>query len=206
MAKFSLNRDPRVYARGIKPPRPEHKRALGVDLGINCGIAWADFVPGQPVEDVASFLGQWSLDIGQYDSGTLRHIRLKQFLSILSPDLILFENVKYDVPLEQFRGKPLGMLVARIVPTAEFLGGLKNTLATWAAERDVPCQGVEIGEIKKFATGKGNANKVDMINACNEQFGTTLDPEGYEQSGVDNMADAAFLLKLGLARYSEGMT
>jgi hypothetical protein len=207
-AKVALNRDPRLFSRGVLPPPPDYKRLLGLDLGTNCGVAFIDIIPGQPLDEAfypRAYLGQWSLDIGQYDSGTLRHVRLKQFLSVLKPDLIMFEDVKVDVPVEAFKGKPLGMLVARIVPTAEFLGGLKTTLAVWAAERDIPCHGVAITQIKKFATTKGNASKVDMILACNERFGVHLDPEGYESSGVDNIADAAHILAMAMEMYSEGL-
>ncbi len=205
MAKFSMQRDPRVYQRGVAKKPPETKRAVGLDLGTNCGVAFADFVPGAPLVDVTVYIDQWDLAIGQYDSNALRLVRLKQFLSILAPDLVAMEDVKYDAPVEQFKGKPLGMLVARIVPTAEFLGSLKATVATWAEEREIPCQGLQIGNIKKFATGKGNANKLDMIKACNTRFGTSLPTENYENTGVDNMADAAFILQMLIENYSAGV-
>lgn len=198
-----MQRDPRVYARGVAKKAPNTKRALGVDLGTNCGIAFCDFLPGQPIVNERVYLDQWDLSIGAYDSGALRHIRLKQFLDVLQPDLIAFEDVKVDVPLDQFAGKP-GALVARIVPTAEFLGGLKTTLSVWANERDIPIQGVAITQIKRFATTKGNASKIDMIAACNATFGCKLDPDNYENTGVDNIADAAFILKMILELYSQG--
>lgn len=205
MAKFSLQKDPRVYARGMAKKPPDTKRALTLDLGTACGVAIADFVPGKPIKDCRTFLEQWDLSVGTHDSAALRHIRLKQFLSIVDPDIVGFEDVKVDVPVEQFRGKPLGMLVARIVPTAEFLGQLKNTVEVWCAERDIPYHGIPITVIKKNATGKGNANKVDMIKACNKAFETDFDPKDYESTGVDNIADAAFILRYLLEEYAEGM-
>lgn len=205
MAKFSMQKDPRVYAKGVAIKPPDTKRALGIDLGTNCGIAFCDFVPGKPLEDVIIYLDQWDLSIGTYDSTALRHIRMRQFLQVLQPDLIGFEDVKVDVPMEQFKGKPLGMIVARVVPTAEFLGTLKITLATWAEVHQVPLEGLAITQIKKFATGKGNAGKEDMIKACNEALGVDLVVEGYEKTGVDNIADAAHILRMMLENYSEGM-
>lgn len=204
MAKFSMQKDPRVYAKGIAIKPPDTKRALGVDLGTNCGIAFCDFIPGQPLENVIIYLDQWDLSIGTYDSTALRHIRLRQFLQVLQPDLIGFEDVKVDVPLDQFQGK-LGALVARVVPTAEFLGTLKITLATWAEVHQVPLQGLAIAQIKKFATGKGNAGKEAMIEACNEALGVDLAVEDYEKTGADNIADAAHILRMMLETYSEGM-
>jgi hypothetical protein len=205
MAKFSMQKDPRVYARGVAIKPPEMTRALGVDLGTNCGIAFCDFIPGQPVVDSVVYLEQWDLSIGTYDSTALRHIRLQQFLSVLQPDLIGFEDVKVDVPIEQFKGKPLGMVVARIVPTAEFLGTLKITLSTWAERHNVPLQGIAITEIKKFATGKGNSGKEAMILACNEALGVQLAVEDYEKTGADNIADAAHILRMMIETYSEGL-
>lgn len=205
MAKYSMNRDPRVYAKGVAVKPPEMKRILGLDLGTNCGVAFCDFIPGQPIVDAMVYLDQWDLSIGTYDSTALRHIRLQQFLSVLQPDAIGFEDVKVDVPLEQFKGKPLGMIVARVVPTAEFLGTLKITLSVWAERHNVPLQGIAITEIKKFATGKGNAGKVDMIRACNTALGVDLDEEGYEKTGADNIADAAHVLRMMIETYSEGL-
>ena len=205
IGRVSLEKDPRVYAMGVRPRAPLYKRLVGIDLGTSTGVAWCDFVPGHPIVSARMVIGQWSLDLGRYDSGPLRHVRLQQFLSVLSPDVILFENVKYDAPVASFLGKPIGAIVARVVPTAEFLGGLKTTLATWAELHDVACQGVEIAEIKRWLTQKGNASKVDMIQACNARFGTTLDPETYESTGADNMADAAAICGMGLELYSDGL-
>ena len=149
----------------------------------------------------------WDLSIGPYDSGPLRHIRLKQFLTVACPDLVMYENVKYDPPAELIRNRNMGpgAIVARVATAAEFLGGLKVTVATWCEERDIPTHGLAIAQIKKFATGKGNSGKVAMINACNEQFGTTLDPENYEKTGDDNIADAVFTCAMGIDLYSEGL-
>lgn len=206
MAKISMQKDPRVYAKGVAVKPPDTKRALGLDLGTNCGVAFCDFVPGQPIdENCWVYLDQWDLSIGTYDSTSLRHIRLRQFLQVLQPDLIGFEDVKVDVPLDAFKGKPLGMLVARVVPTAEFLGTLKITLSVWAETHNVPLQGFAITEIKKFATGKGNSGKEAMILACNEALGVELAVEDYEKTGADNIADAAHILRMMLETYSEGM-
>lgn len=208
MAKFCLQKDPRVYARGVVTKLPEKARVLGLDLGTNCGASFADILPGVATQDVRSYLDQWDLSIGSYDSGALRHLKLRAFLEIVQPDLILFENVKYDAQIEPFvrmgrRG--YGALLARVVPTAEFIGGLKTTVSVWAEERNIPCQPVEITEIKRYATGKGNASKVDMINACNKRFGTEFATDDYEKTGVDNIADSAFLLMMGVETYLDGL-
>lgn len=213
MAKFSLQRDPRVYARGVAVKPPERKRVLGLDLGTNCGVAFADIIPGITQEDVVSYLEQWDLSLGPYDSGALRFLKLRTFLSLVQPDLVMLENVKYDPPLAEFRTRAggLGAIVARVTPTAEFFGTLKAVVQLWCQEYDVPCHGVEIMEIKKFAMAeanivrKGTPNKEDMIAACNTVFSTTFDPKTYEKTGVDNIADAAFAMLMGVTAYSEGL-
>ncbi len=84
--------------------------------------------------------------------------------------------------------------------------GLSAILTTWAEERNIPCQGIPIGTIKRFATGKGNANKIEMIEACNKTFGTEFKTADYESTGVDNIADAMFLCSMAVTQYSEGLT
>jgi len=180
-------------------------RAAGLDLGTNCGIAWADFNPQQPIEKVKMFGGQWLLDVGPYDTGPLRFIRLKQFLAVLQPDFIGFEAVHYTPPAE-LKGKPIGIVVARVATAAELLGAFKTILVTWAEERGIPAEGIAIGTIKKHATGKGNSNKKDMIVAANARFQLKLDPGTYEQTGVDNIADAMFVCNMMLQQYHLGVT
>lgn len=207
IGRVCLERDPRVYATTVQPTPADRKRCVGLDLGTSTGVVFADFVPGQPVTDVAMLMGQWDLSVGPYDSGILRLVRLKQFLSILDPDLVMYEEVKYDPPQELMKKRGLGMggVVARVATAAEFLGSLKATLGVWCEEHNVPAHGLAITEIKKFATGKGNASKVDMITAANARFGTDFPTEDYEKTGVDNICDAAFCCIYGLQAYSEGI-
>jgi hypothetical protein len=203
--KLYLTRDPRVFRTDVPKLAPRHKRVAGLDLGISCGVAFCDIVPGCPTKGGTIYLGQWDLSIGPYDAGPLRHIRLKQFLGILEPDLVMFEDVKYDPPKATVNKGGLGFILARVVPTAEFLGALKMTVASWCEEFNIPAHGLQIAQIKKWATDHGRANKVDMIKAANERFGTTFDPETYESTGVDNICDAGFACAMGVEAYSEGL-
>lgn len=206
IGRVSLQKDPRVYAEKIQPVAPGLKRVLGLDLGTNCGVAFADFVPGQPIQDVPLFMGQWDLSVGNYDSGIIRLVRLQQFLAVLSPDLVGYEDVKYAGTQEQYAGKGYAAIIARVATAAEFLGALKSTVGVWCETRNIPAHGFGITEIKRYATGKGNVGKVEMIEAANEQLGANFEVEGYEKSGVDNICDAAFVCKMCLESYSEGMT
>ena len=64
-------------------------------------------------------------------------------------------------------------------------GGLMATLTAWAELRGVPYEGVPVGTIKRFATGKGNANKDAMIAAARARGFSPAD---------DNEADAIAIL------------
>lgn len=205
--KLSVQRDPRVYADRVPAVADRHKRCLGLDLATNCGAAFCDFVPGEPVKDATVVMGQWDLSLGAFDSGPLRHIRLKQFLAVTEPDLIVFEHVRHVGSNASYRGAAnMTAIIARVASAAELIGGLATTLSTWAEERGVACQGFSVGTIKKFATGNGNAGKEAVIEAANEQFGTDFSTEDYEKTGVDNLCDAAFLCLMGVTYYSEGLT
>ena len=205
--KVNLIKDPRVYAERLPATPSGQKRCLGLDIATNCGVAFCDFVPGQPVKDRAIVMGQWDLSVGDYDTGPLRHIRLKQFLAIAKPDLIVFEEVRHVGSNASFGGaSTMTAIVARVASGAALIGGLTTTMATWAEENNVPVQGVGVGQIKKVATGKGNANKVEMIEAANQFFGTNFVTTDYESTGVDNMVDAAYCCFMGLTAYSEGLS
>ncbi|GHT98694.1 hypothetical protein FACS1894126_4420 [Alphaproteobacteria bacterium] len=63
------------------------------------------------------------------------------------------------------------------------------TLAAVCEELAVKCTGIPVGTIKKFATGKGNASKEEMIAFAKSQGFTPVD---------DNEADALAILLLSL--------
>ena len=205
MAKFSLVKDPRVYEQTTKPPVLPRKRILGLDLGTNCGAAFCDILPGTPQQDVVTVLDLWDLSIGTYDSTGLRFIRFWQFLSIAKPDVVMFEEVKFTGTNEIAKqsGGNVTAIIARVATSMEFLGALKASLCHWCELNHVACHGVGIGEIKKYATTKGNTSKEMMIAACNSRFGTQFETADYTSTGVDNIADAAFAMMMGVAMYSE---
>ena len=205
MPKHKIEHDPWLFAERIRRP-VKTNLVLGLDLGTNCGYAFAHMADGQRVDPakIEMSLGQWDLSAGPFDSGAIRFVRLRQFLTLLDPDLVLFEDVKYTPPEKPNRFNA-NAIVARAAKPIEFFGALKATVATWCEENGVPCSSFPIGTIKKRATGKGNANKGDIIKACNELFGSDMDAKDYETAGYDNIADAAFVCLLGLESYARGM-
>lgn len=191
----------------LKRPLPNLKLALGVDLGTTTGISFTYFDPFKawlPGERII-YSGQLDLSLGDYDSGAIRHIKLGQFLEVIDPDLVMLENVAYFTK-ENFGPRPtVHQVIARTARPIEVLGQLKDTVSTWCELRNVPCVGFSIQAIKKRATGKGNANKEMVIQAANDEFGSGLQVEDYDKTGVDNIADSLYCLVLGLEMYSHGM-
>lgn len=205
MAKFNIQKDPKFFQ--VEKPGPARKLVLGLDLGTTTGYALAYQTPdANPVSLILpQHIGQLDLSAGSYDSGAIRFVRLRQFLSVISPDAIFYEDVKNDPPggMSKFS---VGAVIARIATASELLGAFRATVCTWAEENGIPCTGFKIGTIKKRATGKGNSNKEDIIKACNALIGSDLATEGYELLGTDNVADAVFVTLLGLEQYGQGFT
>jgi hypothetical protein len=207
MPKYQIQRDPRLFDRDWKPVEdPGLRLALGLDLATTTGYAVTYFVPGKPytVGEYTTSFGQWDLSAGPNDSGAIRFVRLRQFLAVVRPEIVFYEDVKH-VPPDMPNLINLTAILARAARPIEFLGALKATVACWCEEHDIPCVGFPIGAIKKRATGHGGANKVAMIDACNKLFKAGLDPDGYETSGADNVADACFCMLLGIESYSMGV-
>ncbi len=198
IGRLYMQHTPEAYAARLPARRAGYTRLAGIDLGTRCGISFAD-VLHTPQQVLHVVMGQWDLSLGPYDSGPLRHVRLKHFLQVLAPDFVAYEEVKFDPPTNL----PVGVALARVSASAEFLGGLKTTLALWCEEHMVPAKGYAITEIKKYATGKGNASKVDMIEAANAKLGTVFDTETYEQTGADNIVDSAFCCLIGIEQHRE---
>lgn len=205
MPKHMIEHDPWVFSERLVRPEKTNL-VLGLDLGTSCGYAFTYMKEGQRVDPAALeiALGQFDLSAGPYDSGAIRFVRLRQFLEVLQPDLVAYENVKYTPPEKPTRFNA-NAIVARAATPIEWFGALKATVSTWCEENKVPCCSFPIGTIKKRATGKGNANKSDIIAACNELFGSDMDAEDYASAGYDNIADAAFVCLLALEQYSGGL-
>lgn len=184
------------------------KIILGLDLGTKCGYCYA-LVNKKGYEIHPWQMGQLDLSAGPYDSGAIRFVRLRHFLESISPKLIAYEDVKFTPSSGDIFGKfnkfSISRVLARSARASELIGAFRATVATWAEEENIPCVGIPIGEIKKRATGKGNSDKIEIINACNGLFGTDFASETYKTTGVDNIADAAFVCLIACEQYCKGI-
>jgi Holliday junction resolvasome RuvABC endonuclease subunit len=125
--------------------------------------------------------GVWDLSIKRDESAGMKLLRLKGKLREVAANstikLIVYEAARNAMPKMQ------GALVHQ--------AKLQAIIESFAEENGIDYKGYSPSEIKKFATGKGNANKEAMIIAAKKMY------PGVEILD-DNHADA--LLLLGLAR------
>lgn len=161
-------------------------RILALDLGTACGWALRGDNRAPPGRAAVSgyrdadlnetYHGTFDLRAGQHSGGGMRYLKFRRELTNF---IGLVDEVTYEI-------------VRRHVGTAaaHVYGGLLGILTAWCEENKIPYEGKTVQEIKKFATGKGNADKFQVIKAV----------EGWGfQPKNDNEADAIALLRLRLS-------
>lgn len=122
----------------------------------------------------ATSSGTWELKPNRGESEGMRVVRFKAKVR----ELIGLEQITL-VAYE----RPAGMHKASIMVASEMVGVLKDL----CIELKVDFASYSASEIKKFATGKGNAGKPDMIKAAQMAGFTPKD---------DNEADAIHLYRM----------
>lgn len=144
---------------------------LALDLGTTTGFAWSA-AKGSIVS------GTWNLRPAKYEGGGMRFLRFRGELNLMHAsapiDQVVFEAVRRHIGTD----------------AAHVYGGLMGELSSWCEERKIPYEGVAVGTIKLFWTGKGNAPKEMMIAEARKR--------GYEPTD-DNEADAIAILHWKLA-------
>jgi len=147
---------------------------LALDLGTKTGYAVG--TAQSHISGVSDFKP------GRFEGGGMRYLRFRRWLDDLHAavefDEVVFEEVRRH----------------KATDAAHVYGGLMGVLTTWCEEAAVPYSAVPVGTIKKFATGKGNANKEAVIAAVRSW--------GFEPED-DNEADAIALLKCRLVERGE---
>lgn len=118
------------------------KSLLALDLGTQCGYA----LGGQG----RLITGTWELSPGRYEGGGMRFVKFRTCLNKLLEadafDMAVFEEVR------RHRG----------TDAAHIYGGLMGTFTAWCEERKIPYKGIPVQSIKKYATGRGNADKTSV--------------------------------------------
>lgn len=146
---------------------PGRGATLALDLGTTTGWALLG-ADGVVTSGTASFRPS------RYDGGGMRYLRFRSWLEQLLRyagriDAVHFEEVRRHVGID----------------AAHLYGGFLATLSAWCEQQAVPYQGVPVGTIKRFITGKGNAGKEEVI--------AEVKARGFAPSD-DNEADAIAIL------------
>lgn len=147
-------------------------KILALDPATKCGWAHSDGASGT-----------WDLSVRRDESSGMRLIRLgaklNEIYASAGIDLVVFEAARHAAPRMQ------GALVVH----AEIQGQIKTWCETFGKEY----RGYSPSEIKKHATGKGNASKEQMMQAATNRGWSPID---------DNHADALWLLDLATKELS----
>lgn len=124
--------------------------------------------------------GTWNLSVRRDESAGMGLIRLLGKLNEVrngaGVDLLVFEAARHAAP------KMAGALVSQ----AEKQGVIK----AWCEENGIQYRGYSPAEIKRVATGRGNAAKDAVFMAAREKWGIKV--------LSDDQADALWLLELAL--------
>ena len=119
--------------------------------------------------------GTWDLKTRRDESMGMKLLRLnfklKEIYSLEKFDLLVYE-------------RPAGRHAASIIHQAKLIGEMER----WCEKNHIAYRAYSATEMKKFATGKGNAGKPMMIEAAQKKLGYT--------GNDDNEADALWLLNL----------
>lgn len=150
------------------------ERILALDLGTTTGWALRD-------QDGAIVSGSQSFKPSRYEGGGMRFVKFRRWLGELTEgelSQVVFEEVRRHAGVD----------------AAHVYGGFLAHLTSWCETRNIPYEGVPVGTIKRFATGRGNADKQAMIEAARKA--------GFDPSD-DNQADAIGLLRWAIAQTHE---
>jgi Holliday junction resolvasome RuvABC endonuclease subunit len=114
----------------------------------------------------------------------MRLIRLRgkmnEILESCGIDLLVFEAARHAAPGMQ------GALVCQSM--------LQGVIMMWCEENGIEFKGVSPSEVKKYATGKGNAKKDDMMAVARLMW-PDIELED------DNHADALFILSMAKSQW-----
>ena len=145
---------------------------LALDLGTTTG--WAIQPAGSRIES-----GSVSFRPSRYDGGGIRYLRFRGWLDGIAAGTagiaaVYFEEVRRHAGTD----------------AAHVYGGFLATLSTWCEQHGIPYEGVPVGTIKRYVTGKGNADKTAVIAAVRARGFAPAD---------DNEADAIAILLWAIA-------
>jgi len=148
---------------------------VAIDIGTNLGMC----VYYPELQKIT--LSEHCFKNNRFEGGGMRFVRYERFLTeLLSVGVkqVFFEEVR------RHKG----------TDAAHIYGAFCGILEKMCEAHKVPYTGIPVGTIKRFITGKGNANKEAMVQNCN----ATYKIEPALKNSEDNKADALGVMCCGL--------
>ena len=148
----------------MKRTRKPNKHLLALDPATKFGWAIS-----------TDIYGVWDLTTRRDQSQGFKLLRFRAMLDEVCK-LNKVSTIAYE--------KPGGRNYAALVLHSKLVGEIEK----YCEENNIEYKGYSAGDIKKFATGKGNSGKPAMIQAAQEKLGYVGED--------DNEADALWILEL----------
>lgn len=149
---------------------------FALDLGTTTGWALCD-------EHGHVVSGSIRFKPGRFEGGGMRYLRFKRWLTETKASAgnihaVYFEEVRRHVGVD----------------AAHAYGGFLAHLTAWCESHAIPYAGVPVGTIKRFITGKGNADKESVIAAVRAK---NFNPQD------DNEADALAIILWAISQTTD---
>jgi len=146
-------------------------KILALDPATKCGFAHS-----------CGVAGTWDLSVRRDESAGMRLVRLRGKLGELQRDvgvdLVVFEAARHAS----------ARMGGAVVVQAE----LQSVIKVWCHDVGLDYRGYSPSEVKKHATGKGNADKKAVIAVARKRW------PGLSREVDDNEVDARWLLDLAV--------
>lgn len=154
---------------------------VGIDPGAACGFGVIDLDTTSRV-----LSGTWTLNPRAHQGDGGRFVRLVENLDALLRTFPRIVSIAYEVPghLRLPNGKQAS-------PTT-YLGlyGIVAHIESWAESHDLHYCGFAPQEVKKAATGLGNAKKAEVVESITRRFGLHLSTVPVTHNECDALAIA----------------
>ena len=156
---------------------PAGTRVLGLDVGLRFGWALLD--------ERGKRITSGTLRLDRYESGPMRAYQAEGRIAALFEHTAKQTHVAYEI-VRRHEG----------VQAAHVYGGLRDSLYRACHRMSILPETVEVADVKRVATGKGNAPKPEMLAAARLRWGPEI--------AGDDEADACFIAEVLRRRLAKG--
>lgn len=110
--------------------------------------------------------------------------RYNELIRQIRVHLAIYQNTEHYILVEDYAPHHIGSAI----PSIEFGASLRTFLWTWESLTKGCAYFTSPGELKKFVTGKGNADKVQVAAHLSKRYGVLFDSDDiYDAYGLARM-------------------